>query len=58
MASVCVVEKGWATKRGATVKNWKRRFLVLRSDGSLSYYTAEVLPSDKTKPRVRFYFWV
>eukprot|EP01107_Rhizomastix_libera_P003109 TRINITY_DN1537_c0_g1_i2.p1 TRINITY_DN1537_c0_g1~~TRINITY_DN1537_c0_g1_i2.p1 ORF type:complete len:725 (-),score=226.17 TRINITY_DN1537_c0_g1_i2:67-2241(-) len=35
------VEKcGWLTKQGHTIKNWKRRWFVLR-DGVLSYYKSQ-----------------
>lgn len=33
-----IVHEGWATKQGSKVKNWKRRYFVLRKDNTLSYY--------------------
>jgi len=36
--SATIVHEGWATKQGAKVRNWKRRYFVLRKDNTLSYY--------------------
>lgn len=38
---------GWVTKRGAVKKNWKRRYFVLRSDFTLSYYKDGWSPNSK-----------
>lgn len=35
-----VLHRGWATKRGAVVKNWKKRFFEIRED-SLAYFEKE-----------------
>jgi hypothetical protein len=43
-AEAVVVKAGWLTKKGAKVKNWKRRWFVLRSScesDTLSYYSKE-----------------
>ena len=42
-----IVCTGWATKRVALKKNWKRRYFVLRSDFTLSYYKDGWTPSSK-----------
>lgn len=36
-----VIRSGWMTKRGRVRKNWKRRWFVLRADGTLTYYASE-----------------
>jgi RAC serine/threonine-protein kinase len=33
-----VVKEGWLFKRGEHIKNWRRRYFILRSDGSLVGY--------------------
>eukprot|EP00052_Salpingoeca_macrocollata_P031517 m.322894 g.322894 ORF g.322894 m.322894 type:complete len:162 (-) comp27808_c0_seq1:118-603(-) len=35
---LAVLHTSWATKCGGKVKNWKRRFFVLKSDATLSYF--------------------
>ena len=32
---------GWLVKEGAIVKNWKRRFFVIRPDYKIAYYDTE-----------------
>jgi len=34
-----IIHTGWGVKRGSTVKNWKRRWFVLLSNGLLRYFT-------------------
>jgi hypothetical protein len=36
-----VVNRGWLTKEGAKVRNWKRRFFTLDSRSLLRYYKTE-----------------
>ena len=36
-----IVKVGYLVKRGQSFKSWNKRWFVLRSDGSLSYYTSE-----------------
>lgn len=33
-----VVKEGWLFKRGEHIKNWRRRYFILRTDGSLVGY--------------------
>lgn len=33
-----VIKEGWLFKRGEHIKNWRRRYFILRSDGSLVGY--------------------
>eukprot|EP00051_Salpingoeca_urceolata_P009213 m.112533 g.112533 ORF g.112533 m.112533 type:complete len:770 (-) comp16188_c0_seq1:98-2407(-) len=44
-----IVHAGWANKRGNNVRNWKRRYFVLRTDGTLSYYVDSL--ASMTKPK-------
>ena len=44
-----IIRTGWATKRGQIKKSWKRRYFVLRSDMSLSYYKSG---TSQSKPKV------
>lgn len=37
-SSVEVVKEGWLNKRGEHIKNWRKRYFILRSDGSLVGY--------------------
>jgi 1-phosphatidylinositol-4-phosphate 5-kinase len=39
-----VIKSGWMVKRGNVVKNWKRRWFILHSDGKLSYWRS---PDDR-----------
>lgn len=32
------IHSGWMTKQGGLIKNWKKRWFVLRSTGALDYY--------------------
>ena len=43
--------KGYVNKKGRRVRNWKRRFFVLRG-GTLSYYTDETCATRKGKMRL------
>jgi len=38
---VRIVQRGWMMKKGQMVKNWKRRYFVLKSDGVLNYYESD-----------------
>ena len=38
VSSRLVVKEGWLFKRGEHIKNWRRRYFILRSDGSLVGY--------------------
>eukprot|EP00768_Dysnectes_brevis_P006615 gnl/Dysnectes_brevis/527_a584_6623.p1 GENE.gnl/Dysnectes_brevis/527_a584_6623~~gnl/Dysnectes_brevis/527_a584_6623.p1 ORF type:complete len:533 (+),score=178.58 gnl/Dysnectes_brevis/527_a584_6623:35-1600(+) len=42
---------GWMTKEGGTVKNWKRRFAVMKYDYSIEYFAAEPVEGKKNKPK-------
>ena len=33
-----IIYSGWGIKKGSTVKNWKRRWFVLLSNGLLRYF--------------------
>jgi RAC serine/threonine-protein kinase len=33
-----IIKEGWLFKRGEHIKNWRRRYFILRSDGSLVGY--------------------
>jgi len=35
------IKTGWMTKEGAVVKNWKKRFFVVRHDYKIEYYDKE-----------------
>jgi hypothetical protein len=35
------IRTGWATKEGAVVKSWKKRFFVVRCDYKIEYYDKE-----------------
>ncbi len=35
---VTVVKEGWLYKRGEHIKNWRSRYFILRSDGTLVGY--------------------
>jgi hypothetical protein len=35
------IKTGWATKEGAVVKSWKKRFFVVRWDYKIEYYDKE-----------------
>lgn len=37
--NIKIVFTGWGVKKGSNVKNWKRRWFVLLSDGNLRYFT-------------------
>eukprot|EP00035_Acanthoeca_spectabilis_P008250 m.151033 g.151033 ORF g.151033 m.151033 type:complete len:201 (-) comp14280_c0_seq4:3511-4113(-) len=45
-----VVLAGFMTKRGKVVKSWKRRFMVLLSNGKLLYFTKPRAGWDSTPP--------
>ncbi|EGD80630.1 hypothetical protein PTSG_01218 [Salpingoeca rosetta] len=54
-----VVHQGFLTKRGKNVKNWKRRWFVLKSNGSMSYHKLQVAPEEHTElPRAAGVFVV
>lgn len=42
-----VIREGWLMKRGEHIKNWRRRFFILREDGTFYGY--------KTQPKVSVY---
>ncbi|KNC51884.1 NOD3 protein [Thecamonas trahens ATCC 50062] len=46
-----ILMKGYVNKKGRRVRNWKRRFFVLRG-GTLSYYTDETCATRKGKMRL------
>lgn len=37
-ADLYIVHTGFGTKQGSTVKNWKKRWFVLLSNGKLRYF--------------------
>ena len=37
-APISIVAMGWGTKQGGKVKNWKKRWFVLLSNGILRYF--------------------
>lgn len=40
-ADSAVIKEGWLFKRGEHIKNWRRRYFVLREDGSLLGYKSK-----------------
>ncbi|EAY14458.1 PH domain containing protein [Trichomonas vaginalis G3] len=42
-----IIKTGWGIKLGSRVKNWKRRWFVLLSDGSLRYFEDKITFSEK-----------
>lgn len=48
--TVDVVKEGWLYKRGEHIKNWRSRYFVLRTDGTLLGYKAR---PDTTAPAER-----
>ena len=37
-SDVSIVNTGWGTKQGGNIKNWKKRWFVLLSNGCLRYF--------------------
>jgi hypothetical protein len=48
---VQVVKEGYMIKKGGFVRNWKRRWFVLVSDGKLSYYSTRGAYIDGVRPK-------
>jgi hypothetical protein len=42
-----IVHLGWAVKQGGNVKNWKKRWFVLLSNGTLRYFTDKMTIAEK-----------
>lgn len=42
--SSSVVREGWLYKRGEHIKNWRKRYFILRDDGSLMGFKAQPEP--------------
>merc|ERR1712110_622358 len=36
-----IVQQGWMMKQGGLVKNWKRRYFVLKTNNVLNYYESD-----------------
>jgi len=43
-----VVKEGWVTKRGEHIKNWRRRYFILRADGNFFGYKSK--PDNMLEP--------
>lgn len=53
VTSVVVVKQGWLYKRGEHIKNWRSRYFILLSDGTLIGYKSH--PVAGTQAEVSFY---
>ncbi|GIQ92301.1 hypothetical protein KIPB_015987, partial [Kipferlia bialata] len=40
---------GWIVKQGGSVKNWKKRYALMRPDYSIEYYVDEPVEGKKNK---------
>lgn len=49
-----VIKEGWLFKRGEHIKNWRRRYFILRSDGSLVGYKSLPDTQVQTEPSNNF----
>lgn len=49
-----VVKEGWLYKRGEHIKNWRSRYFILRSDGSLVGYKNRPDAQFQTEPSNNF----
>lgn len=49
-----IEKEGWLFKRGEHIKNWRRRYFILRTDGSLVGYKNQPDPQVLTEPSNNF----
>lgn len=54
VASRQIVKEGWLYKRGEHIKNWRSRYFILRSDGSLVGYKNRPDAQVPTEPSNNF----
>lgn len=48
-----IVKQGWLYKRGEHIKNWRSRYFILKSDGTLVGYKNH--PESSTQSEVSIY---
>lgn len=51
-----IVKQGWLYKRGEHIKNWRARYFILRTDGSLVGYKTR--PDASLQAEVLFDFFL
>lgn len=49
-----IIKEGWLFKRGEHIKNWRRRYFILRADGSLVGYKSLPDAQAHTEPSNNF----
>uniref|UniRef100_H2Z683 non-specific serine/threonine protein kinase n=1 Tax=Ciona savignyi TaxID=51511 RepID=H2Z683_CIOSA len=54
MAEPSVVKEGWLHKRGEYIRNWRRRYFVLKTDGSFLGYKEKPIPDNHQEPLNNF----
>ena len=51
-SDIKIIHTGFGTKKGSTVKSWKRRWFVLLSNGSLRYFSDKFAPDEKGRMEI------
>ena len=49
-----VVKEGWLNKRGKHIKTWRKRYFILKDDGTLLGYRSNTDPSQNVEPTNNF----
>jgi RAC serine/threonine-protein kinase len=53
-STIEIIKEGWLYKRGEHIKNWRKRYFILRSDGSLVGYKSYPESTLQTEPSNNF----